>query len=367
MKYEKNGSFKTDKLLNLRLPMNVVRQLTELGEKKGKQDLYKEQAPEILETLRQVAFIQSAESSNRIENVLVEPERLRDLIEKKTTPKNRSENEVAGYRDVLETIHSSWKYLDIKPEVIQQMHRDLYKYTPMKGGRWKQSDNYIIERYPDGTTRVRFHTVHAWRVQEEMDVLCSRFQELRDSGNVDGLILTAAFILDFLCIHPFPDGNGRIARLLMLLLLYQFGYEVGRYISLERVIEESKETYYESLYESSQGWYEGEHDLLPWLTYFLGVLQRAYKEFEEGVNRIEKSPGVKSTLVRNVVEHMRGPFTFNDLLQKCPLVSPHTVRKVLQKLKEEGVVEPIGRGRNAKYIRKYGLNPHDHARGSNRD
>lgn len=333
--------------------MGVVRQLTALGEMKGRQDLYRAQQPEVLETLRQVAVILSTESSNRLEQVVIAPSRLRELMARRAVPQNRLESEVAGYRDVLETIHSSWAYMRLSPNLILQMHRDLYRYTPQPGGHWKQADNQIAERWPDGTVRIRFgETTPAHLTGIAMDALCSAFLRLREEGTVDDLVLVAAFVLDFLCIHPFTDGNGRMARLLTLLLLYQAGYQVGRYISLERVIEESKETYYDSLYRSSQGWAQGRNDLLPWLTYFLGVLQAAYRDLDDRVREAGKAAGSKGHQVRAAVEQLDQPFSVRDILAACPNVSPAMVRKVLDELRNEGRVVLLGRGRNARWVRK---------------
>lgn len=331
--------------------MGLIRLIARINEYKGKQDLFKQQRPQLLETLRQAAVIQSTESSNRLENIVVDSKRLRDLIAERSTPQNRSENEVAGYRDVLKTIHTSAQYIRVRPNNLLQLHRDLYRFTPIDGGRWKQVDNVIEEQLPDGRRAVRFQPVPAWTTPEAMDQLCEEFNRLRDRQQVDDLVLLAAFVLDFLCIHPFADGNGRMARLLTLLILYQAGYEVGRFISLERIVEGSKDSYYDTLYLSSQGWHEGKHDLLPWLEYILGVILSAYREFEGRCNQVETARGYKSALVRDTILRIHQPFTMQDLQNACPGIGQPTIRKVMNAMKEEGLIHCIELGRNAKWIR----------------
>lgn len=331
--------------------MSLVRLIARINEYKGKQDLFKQQRPQLLETLRQAAVIQSTESSNRIENIVVDSKRLLDLMAERSAPQNRSENEVAGYRDVLKSIHTSAQYIKVRPNHMLQLHRDLYKFTSVDGGRWKQVDNVIEEKHPDGTRTVRFQPVPVWQVDAAMDQLCAEFNRLRDRQQVDDLVLMAAFVLDFLCIHPFADGNGRMARLLTLLLLYQAGYEVGRFISLERIVESSKEGYYDTLYLSSQGWHEGKHDLLPWLEYLLGVILGAYKEFEGRCNQVETTRGYKSGLVRETILRIHQPFTMQDLQIACPGIGQPTIRKVMNAMKEDGLIQCVELGRNAKWVR----------------
>jgi Fic family protein len=271
---------------------------------------------------------------------------------KKTKPANRSEGEIAGYRDALATIHSSHKHMPVKPGIIRQLHRDLYRLTSSPGGEWKPADNEIIERRADGTTVVRFRCVPAAVTPEWVEGLCTAFNRLRDVEAVDALLLVPAFILDFLCIHPFRDGNGRIARLLTLLLLYQAGYEVGRYISIERIIEDTKETYYESLNASSRRWHEGKHDLSPWRDYFLGVLLAAYRECEERAGLVTGARGSKQALVIGAIEHGPMEFAIKDLERVCPGVSRDMIRHVLRHLQKQKRVECLGTGRNARWVRR---------------
>ncbi len=234
------------------------------------------------------------------------------------------------------------------PQVVLQLHRDLYRFTPSEGGRWKDVDNAITERAPDGTEVVRFRPVEAWRAPEAMELLHRRFGELRDTGEFEPLILVAAYVLDFLCIHPFRDGNGRMARLIALWLLYREGYEVGRYISLERIVEETKETYYEALYRSSQGWHEARHDLVPWLEYFLGVMVlEAYRRFEKRTGELTTGYGAKTAQVLAAFERLPEEFRYADLERACPNVSRPTIHRVLRLLRDEGRVECVRGGRDA--------------------
>ncbi len=339
----------------LHLPMSHVRQIARINETKGKQELYRVQKPELLEALRNVAVIHSTESSNRIENVQVDEHRLRDLLTRDAEPRNRDESEVAGYRDVLRSIHESWRYMPVSPNLILQLHRDLYGFTAQPGGRWKLVDNEIRETLPDGTTRPRFAgTTPAHQTAETMAALCGTFLRLRQAGEADDLILVGTFVLDFLCIHPFADGNGRLARLMTLLLLYQAGYEIGKYISLERVIEESKASYYDALLASSRGWPGGENDPLPWLSYFLGFLTKACTGLDdrmEQATRLGGGLGAKTTLVRQAINNLREPFTSEDVVRACPAVSPHTIRKVMDEMRREGALRLLHRGRNAQWMR----------------
>jgi Fic family protein len=269
----------------------------------------------------------------------------------KTTPSNRSEEEIAGYRDVLATIHASHEHVKVRPGVILQFHRDLYKFSAGGGGQWKQVDNEIADVHPDGTRTTRFRCVPAVLTADWIERLCVEFNRLWQQEAVEPLLLVPAFILDFLCIHPFRDGNGRMARLLTLLLLYQAGYEVGRYVSLERIIEESKESYYGALRASSQRWHEGQHDITPWRDYFLGTLVAAYRELERRTELVTAAPGAKQAMVRDTVLHLLGEFTSKDLETACPSVSREMIRHVLREMQSEGKVERVGERRGSRWRR----------------
>ena len=330
------------------IPPALLTTIRELGEYKGKQELFKEQAPQILQTLRDAAIIQSTESSNRIEGVVAPPERIRQLVAHRTQPRNRSEQEIAGYRDVLQTIHTGHLHIPFKVGVVLQFHRDLYQFLPGAGGRWKIAANEITETRPDGTTFVRFRTVPPHQTADAMERLHARFSFFLEEGRFDPLLLIPAYVLDFLCIHPFLDGNGRMARLLTLLLLYQSGYEVGRYISLEQIVEQTREGYYDSLYRSSQGWHEGEHSLLPWWEYFLGVMLRsAYREFERRVGVVTRARGAKREMIVDAVARLPTEFRFADLERACPGVSRPTINRALAEMRREGVLVLAKSGRDA--------------------
>jgi Fic family protein len=340
------GSFTSGFLQGISFDQANLSAVRAIGEFKGRQELYR-QYPAMLESLKNIAVIQSTESSNRIEGVSAPPERIRELVEHKTTPQNRSENEIAGYRDVLATIHASASNITLTPDVILQFHRDLYAYLPGEGGRFKTADNDIVEFLSNGTSFVRFKPVPAYLTADAVQQLVARFNETLLDEKVERLVSIAAFVLDFLCIHPFLDGNGRIARLLTLLLLYQSGYEVGRYVSLEKTIEDSKETYYDSLLRSSQGWHTGGHDISPWLEYFLGVLIAAYKELESRVASVVQARGAKRALVVDCVRRLPPTFRINDLLNACPGIPRPTVNRALQDMQRDGEIECIGKGRYA--------------------
>lgn len=331
------------------VPMGIIKAIATINEYKGKQELFGKQSPEMLVTLQEIARIQSTESSNRIEGIEISNQKLKEIMAQKIDPQDRSEAEISGYRDVLNLIHASAAHMPVKPRVIQQLHRDMYKYLPQPGGVWKGSNNNIEETLPNGSTIIRFRPLDAHMVPIAMDSLCSVFNKLRDKGEADDILLILSFILDFLCVHPFGDGNGRVSRLLMLLLMYQAGFKVGRYISLERIIEESKETYYDALFKASQGWHEKEHNPIPWIEYSLGIIVAAYKEFEGRVNILVSPKGSKTALTRDTILRFHGDFSMQDVEHTCPNVSRPTIYRVLTELKEEGIIECIVPGRHAKW------------------
>ncbi len=335
-------------LAALRFDGTQAATLRTLGEYQGKQLLYAAQSPEALKGLRQIAVVESTESSNRLEGVVVAPSRLKSLVIRNATPKSRSEQEIASYRDVLALIHESAAHMPFNEGVVLQLHTMLYRYMPQTGGRWKATNNDVIERYPDGTSRLRFLPVLAPMAMAD---LTGRYATALDQHLADPLVLVPLAMLDFLCIHPFPDGNGRMSRLLTLLLLCQFDYAVGRYISLERIFEDTKEGYCEALEASSQGWHQGQHDVKPWLDYFWGALLRAYREFEERVGTIERGRGSKGDRVRTEALGCTLPFSISEIEEACPGVSRDMVRLVLRAMKSEGLIESTGKGRGAKWLR----------------
>lgn len=345
----KMRKFNYEVLTSLLLPMKTVHLIGKINEYKGKQELYKKQSPQILNTLRDVSVIQSTKASNAMEGIVITDKRLRTIMANKTEPFDRSEGEIAGYRDVLNLINASYEAIPLNENTILQFHRDLYRYVSAEGGRWKHDDNVISERLPSGEKRIRFVPLSAFETPQAMKDLCTEYRERVAIQDVEPLILIAVFILDFLSIHPFSDGNGRMARLLALLLLYHFDYEVGRYISLEKIIEESKESYYETLQQSSIGWHEHRNDIFPWINYFIGTIIRAYKELEERVGDIETGRGSKTTRIEEYIESKLGYFTKEDIRSACPDVSESTINRVLNKLKEEKKIAPTGKGRSANW------------------
>lgn len=343
-------SLSPDYLGGLRFNAQQLAALRALGEWRGKQQLFAAQSPELLRGLRQVAAVESTESSNRLEGVVVARTRLKSLVLKNAAPRSRSEQEVAGYRDALALIHESAAKMPFTAGTVLQLHGTLYRYMPQPGGRWKSTNNDIIERCPDGSSRVRFSPVASHLTPMAMTELVARYRTSIEQHLSDPLVLVPLVILDFLCIHPFPDGNGRIGRLLTLQLLYHFDYAVGRYISLERIFEESKESYYETLEASSRGWHEATHDVAPWIDYFWGVLLRAYGEFEERVGTIERGRGAKGERVRAEIMKRALPFSISEIEESCPGVSRDMVRLVLRTMKSEGLIVLTGRGRGARWI-----------------
>ncbi len=332
------------------LTPDIVSLLTTIHEYKGEQNLFIEAKADSLAQLLEVARIQSTEASNRIEGIQASDERLKALVKDKTMPKTRNEREIAGYRDVLKTIHESYEHIPLKSSMILQLHRNLYKFEGYDiGGKYKTVDNLIEEEKGDGTVSVRFRPVPAWETAESVEKLCGAFQEASAMEKADSLLLIFMFILDFLCIHPFRDGNGRMSRLLTLLLLYREGYIVGKYISIEKQIEISKDNYYDALKESSAGWQENENDYAPFVQYMLEVLASVYREFSSRVALLTTEGLSKPGRVRKLIQETVGTVTKAEILKKCPDISQITVQRALAELVESGEVLKIGGGRYTKY------------------
>ncbi len=333
------------------LTPEIVKKLTLIHEYKGEQRLFIEAHKDELNELVEIAKVQSTEASNRIEGISTADDRLKNLVQAKTTPRNRDESEIAGYRDVLNTIHENYDYIPINANYILQLHRDLYKFLGnVDGGIFKTSDNVIRETDMEGNEKIRFRPVAAWETPASIDELCKAFSLAKDE--TDPILLVMMFILDFLCVHPFNDGNGRMSRLLTLLLLYQSGFIVGKYISIEKIIEDSKETYYEALQDSSINWHENKNDYKPFVNYMLGVIVNAYKEFEARV-KLLTDPGLsKSDRIREIIKNHIGTITKADLLEMNPDISDTTIQRALAELLKNGEIEKIGGGRYTKYVWK---------------
>lgn len=336
---------------NQLLTPEIVAYLTQIHEYKGQQNLFIEAKADALSSLLEVARIQSTEASNRIEGIITTDDRLKKIVREKTMPQTRSEKEIAGYRDVLATIHESHDYIPPRPSVILQLHRDLYKYSGKSiGGSFKNSDNVIAEELPDGQQIVRFKPVPAWETPEAITALCRDFQETMQDAELDPLLLIPIFILDFLCIHPFNDGNGRMSRLLTLLLLYRSGYIVGKYISIEKLISDTKETYYEALQASSYNWHEGTNDYAPFVTYMLGILVAAYRDFESRIERLTTKGLSKPDRVREIIRNHLGKITKSEIVAQCPDISQITVQRALADLLKNGEITKLSGGRYTAYV-----------------
>ncbi|MFI3163978.1 MAG: Fic family protein [Bacillota bacterium] len=333
------------------LTPEIVGVLTQIHEFKGEQNLFIEQRADELETLLEIAKIQSTEASNKIEGIYTSDERLKLIAMSKTTPQTRNEQEIAGYRDVLRTIHESHDYIPITPPMILQLHRDLYRYSGLAfGGKYKNSDNIIAEKHTDGTNHIRFQPVHSWETAEAVESLCAEYNRLISKGKINPLLLMPMFVLDFLCIHPFNDGNGRMSRLLTLLLLYKTNYIVGKYISVEKIIEQSKETYYETLHASSENWHEEKNDYAPFVRFILGVIVSAYREFESRVDSYISKKQTKSQRIAETIKQTLGAITKQEIAKQHPDISEVTVQRSLVELIKANKIIKIGGGRYTKYV-----------------
>ncbi len=333
------------------VPATTAWYLADVGEARGKQALFTKQSPQRLRVLREHALIESAVSSNRIEGVEVDRARIGTLVFGRPRLRDRNEEEVRGYRNALTFVHEQGARLPVSEATILELHR-LARGEIGDAGRYKTINSDIIERYPDGRERVRFKTVEAARVGEATRELISLWDRSAEERWIHPLIALAAFNLDLLCIHPFRDGNGRVSRLLLLLQCYHLGYDVGRYTSLERLIEQNKERYYETLEQSSQRWHEGRNDPWPYVNYVLFILKTAYREFEERVGQTKSPRGSKTERIESAVNAMSGAFTLSDLERACPGVSRDMVRRVLRDLQKAGHVECLGRGPGAVWRKK---------------
>ena len=332
------------------LQPDIVALVAQIHEYKGEQTLFVEAKADALIQLLEVAKIQSTEASNKIEGIYTSDERLKKIVCDKTMPKTRNEKEIAGYRDVLNTIHQNYDYIPVKSSIFLQLHRDLYKFAGNAGGSFKSSDNVIAQEDEQGKKTIRFQPVPAWETPEYIDAICDAFQDACNDSQCDPLILIPMFILDFLCIHPFNDGNGRMSRLLTLLLLYRAGYIVGMYISIEKLIEQTKETYYETLQESSYNWHEEKNDDAPFVRYMLGVIVAAYRDFSSRVQLLATSVMSKPERVREIVRGSIGKMTRAQIMEKCPDISRVTVERALTDMVKKGEILKIGGGRYTAYI-----------------
>ena len=335
------------------LTSEICSLIATIHEYRGKQILFSKARKDVLKSLLEIAVIQSTDASNRIEGIFTSDERLKELVVQKAEPTTRNEKEIAGYRDVLATIHENYEFIPVTPNTILQLHRDLYSFQASGiGGHWKDSDNVIAETDRSGKKRVRFTPIPASATPDAVERLCETYHEAVRQDVYDPLLLSMLFVFDFLCIHPFNDGNGRMSRLLTLLLLYQHGYIAGKYISLERLIEQSKQTYYEALQASSNGWNAGRNDYIPFLRYMLGTVIKAYREFEDRVTHLVNGNVTKADRIRMVFDRRLGKVSKADIAMECPDISISTIEQTLRKLLSDGTIEKVGRGKQTAYVKR---------------
>ncbi len=341
--------FDYGKKLSQLMNPEVVAALGNVREHRGRQSLYIATKPDVLDKLCEVAKIQSTGASNRIENITTTDKRLRELMEQRVEPKNRDEREISGYRYVLDLIHESHDDMPVTPGVILQLHRDLYRYLDASfAGKWKDADNTIAERLPTGELVTRFVPTSAAATPAAIQEICGSYAEEIRRGLYDPLLVSLVFVFDFVSIHPFNDGNGRMSRLLTLLLLYRNGYTVGKYVSIEAEIERTKETYYEALAASSIGWSGGESDYTPFVTYMLGVVGACYATLDERFSTLSSS-GSNEDALREYFGSMVAGVSKREIMDANPTMSQRTVERILQKLQAEGFIEKVGAARATRY------------------
>ena len=329
----------------------ILGYIAQIYEHKGRQQLYLKQNPEVLDKLIEVAKIQSTESSNAIEGIVTTNSRLKQLMSEKTTPRNRDEKEILGYRRALDMIHESFEYMPVSANVILQLHKELYAFSESSfGGNFKDTPNTIEEVRSDGTRHIRFQPLQPWETPEAVQSICDNYNRIIKTGEVDPLVVIPTFIHDFLCIHPFNDGNGRMSRLLTTLLLYKSGFYVGKYVSLEKKISETKPDYYDALQSASAGWYEGTNDDTAFVKYLLGVTLSAYRDFESRVSIVAEKKSSKE-MVEGAIYEKLGKITKSDIMEICPHLSKTTVERALNRLVEEGTITRYGSGRSTYYVR----------------
>lgn len=343
--------FNYSAIRNQKWDSDILGLIAAIYKEAGKQELYLKQRPNELEKLVEIAKIQSTEASNAIEGIVTTSTRIKQLVEEKTTPRNRDEQEIAGYRDVLNVIHESFDAIPITQNYILQLHKMLYSHmnNPM-AGRTKNVQNYISATYPDGHSETLFTPLAPYETPEALDKICDEYNRVIGNMEMEPLIVTPIFIHDFLCIHPFNDGNGRMSRLLTTLLLYRNGFYVGRYISLEAKIAKNKDFYYDALTRSQTGWYENTEDAVPFIKYILGTILAAYKDFEDRFALVEtKLPAVE--MVRRATLSKIGRFTKQDIRELCPSLSISSIEGGLRKLVASGELKRESKGKNTCYFR----------------
>lgn len=344
-------TFNYSKIREQKWDSDVLSLIAAIYKEAGKQELYLKQKPEELEKLVEIAKVQSTEASNAIEGIVTTSTRIRQLVEEKTTPKNRDEQEIAGYRDVLNIIHESFDAIPLTQNYILQLHKILYSHmnNPM-AGKTKNVQNYISATYPDGHTETLFTPLAPFETPEALDMICAEYNRVIGNNELEPLIAIPVFIHDFLCIHPFNDGNGRMSRLLTTLLLYRSGFHVGKYISLEAKIAKNKDLYYDALGQSQHGWHEGKEDVVPFIKYLLGTILAAYKDFEDRFSLVETKHSALET-VRLATQQKIGRFSKQDIRELCPSLSLSSLEGALRKMVAGGELRREGNGKNTCYYR----------------
>ena len=343
--------FNYSKIKEKKWDLEILGLVAAIYKEAGKQEMYLKQRPEELEKLVEIAKIQSTEASNAIEGIVTTNSRIRQLVEEKTAPRNRDEQEIIGYRDVLNIIHESFDAIPITQKYILQLHKILYSYMENSmAGRTKNVQNYISATYPDGHSETLFTPLAPYETPEALDKICEEYNRVIGNAEIDPLIIIPVFIHDFLCIHPFNDGNGRMSRLLTTLLLYRNGFYVGKYISLEAKIEKNKDFYYASLRQAQTGWYENDEDKLPFIKYILGTILSAYRDFGERFALVEEKLSALDT-VRRACLNKISRFTKQDIRELCPSLSLSSIEGALRKLVLSGELKREGKGKNTYYYR----------------
>lgn len=344
-------NFNYSKIKDIKWDSEILSLVASIYRYQGKQELYLKQRPNELEKLIDIAKIQSTESSNKIEGIVTTSVRLKQLLEEKTTPRNRNEQEIVGYRDVLDIIHENFDVIPISRNYILQMHKILYSHmnNPL-AGKTKNVQNYISATYPDGHSEVLFTPLSPFETPGALDLICDEYNRVIGNFEVEPIIMIPIFIHDFLCIHPFNDGNGRLSRLLTILLLYKNGFYVGRYISLESLIARDKAAYYEALNKAGVNWHDGNEDIVPFIKYLLGIILAAYKAFDDRFSIVENKLSAVE-MVRKAISQKIGRFSKQDIRELCPSLSISSIEGSLRKLVEEGELRREGVGRSTKYIR----------------
>lgn len=331
----------------------ILGYISQIHEYKGKLSNIELQNKSKINKLVEIAKIQSTEASNKIEGIVTTSTRIKQICENKTMPKTRDEKEILGYRDVLNTIHENHDYIPIKSSYILQLHGDLYKFSEKSiGGKFKNVQNYISETRADGSSFVRFQPLEPYETPNAMDRLCEEFNIASSKEDIDPLILIPIFILDFLCIHPFNDGNGRMSRLLTLLLLYKFNYNVGKFISIEKIIEETKNSYYDALQASSVNWINNNNNPTEFIKYMLSVILKAYRDFETRANILLEKKSKALTQIQDIVNTKIGKFTKSDIVELCPTLSETTIERCLKTLLDQNKIEKHGDRKGSYYTRK---------------